>query len=154
MTFPWLLSNIKDNVNEEPLGRGEITCMIDHNGVKVCYCRSDKFEVECVCMCLSLLCVCMYHGAENIEQAQYCLCWPHMEWQPPCLLSILLSACYWLLMAHRRNQDLQAVSWCKHSNRGKAKAKEVLFSRKVWWIMTSVFCIEKCTYFGSYYSVI
>ncbi|KAK7114887.1 mannosylglucosyl-3-phosphoglycerate phosphatase-like [Littorina saxatilis] len=34
-TFPWLLSNIRDNINREPLGRGEVTHMIDHNGVKI-----------------------------------------------------------------------------------------------------------------------
>ncbi|KAL8575905.1 hypothetical protein ACOMHN_027303 [Nucella lapillus] len=34
-TFPWLLSNIIDNVNEEPLGKGEIMYMIEQNGVKV-----------------------------------------------------------------------------------------------------------------------
>lgn len=35
MTFPWLLSNIRDNANEEPLARGEITCVLNHNGIKV-----------------------------------------------------------------------------------------------------------------------
>ncbi|PVD21258.1 hypothetical protein C0Q70_19429 [Pomacea canaliculata] len=34
-TFPWLLSNIKDNVNEEPLAQGEITCVLQHNGIKL-----------------------------------------------------------------------------------------------------------------------
>ncbi|XP_076449119.1 mannosylglucosyl-3-phosphoglycerate phosphatase-like [Babylonia areolata] len=34
-TFPWLLSNIVDNVNEEPLGKGEITYIVERNGVKV-----------------------------------------------------------------------------------------------------------------------
>ena len=35
MNFPWLLSNIRDNINEEPLARGEVVHIIDHHGIKV-----------------------------------------------------------------------------------------------------------------------
>lgn len=35
MDFPWLLSNIKDNINDEPLGKGEVTHMIEHAGYRI-----------------------------------------------------------------------------------------------------------------------
>ncbi|KAK7498159.1 hypothetical protein BaRGS_00010747 [Batillaria attramentaria] len=35
MTFPWLLSNIRDAANEETLAKGEMTCMLNHDDVKV-----------------------------------------------------------------------------------------------------------------------
>ncbi|KAK6186162.1 hypothetical protein SNE40_008256 [Patella caerulea] len=34
-TFPWLISNVTDNLNNEPLANGEITHMIINNGVKI-----------------------------------------------------------------------------------------------------------------------
>lgn len=49
-TFPWLLSNIKDNVNEEPLARGEITCVLQHNGIKV----FGNTQLSLMCMCVRL----------------------------------------------------------------------------------------------------
>ena len=33
--FPWLMSNVKDIVNNEPLARGETYVIIDHGGIKV-----------------------------------------------------------------------------------------------------------------------
>ncbi|XP_005099801.1 mannosylglucosyl-3-phosphoglycerate phosphatase [Aplysia californica] len=33
--FPWLLSNVKDMVNNEPLARGETYLMIEHAGIKI-----------------------------------------------------------------------------------------------------------------------
>ena len=62
MTFPWLLSNIKDNVNEEPLGRGEITCMIDHDGLKVCDSASESLKL------------CVYLGVRRMRWAVGKMC--------------------------------------------------------------------------------
>ncbi|XP_059158773.1 mannosylglucosyl-3-phosphoglycerate phosphatase-like [Physella acuta] len=33
--FPWLLSNVKDMVNNEPLARGETYVMLEHAGIKI-----------------------------------------------------------------------------------------------------------------------
>ena len=33
--FPWLLSNVKDMVNNEPLAQGKSYLMLEHEGVKV-----------------------------------------------------------------------------------------------------------------------
>ncbi|KAK3703755.1 hypothetical protein RRG08_040940 [Elysia crispata] len=33
--FPWLMSNVKDIVNNEPLARGETYVIIDHGGIKI-----------------------------------------------------------------------------------------------------------------------
>ncbi|XP_041377025.1 mannosylglucosyl-3-phosphoglycerate phosphatase-like [Gigantopelta aegis] len=34
-TFPWLLSNVQDNLSQEPLALGEVTQMLEWNGIKI-----------------------------------------------------------------------------------------------------------------------